>query len=222
MAERPIVPVGVLTYKRAGLLSKTLQSFFEHNMAYLSRFPIVAFVQGWDEDTLAVLRQYDMLIDEVMISNRNIGAANGMLSVLTRCRERYQSKYVMMLEDDWESRDCLGDYLDDILKFLDESEQTGYIRLRATHQRVFNKNRMTRQGIKYIPVNDLIYRGNMHFTTNPTILKTYILEHFEQWGLKKEYQMIEVCHNLGLCGAQLRKDIFWHIGLKVRTHPWIG
>lgn len=220
MEKRPIVPIAMLTYKRPDLLYRTLQTFFEFNMPHLHRFPIVVFANGYEEKTLAVLRKYEYLIDEIMLSGANLGAANGMLSSLTRCRARYHTKYVMMLEDDWESRDSIGDYLDGILEFLDEHDDVGYIRLRATHQRVFNKNRMTKQGIKYIPINDLIYKTNAHFTTNPMIMRTDILEHFEEFGLKKEYQMVEVCHLLGECGAQLRKDVFWHIGLKNRVDKW--
>ena len=219
-----IIPIGMLTYKRPDLLMRTLESFVSFNRSHLDRFRFFIFVQACpDLETIAVINYFPNLFDEVIQSKDNLGHVKGFMTILDRCVTKYpDSKYLMMLEDDWESQDSLGTYLDEILAFLDSDESVGYIRLRATHQRVFNKNRMTKKGIRYIPVSDLIYKSNGHFTTNPVIFRREILQQFVDYPVHKEIHMVEVCHFLEECGAQLKKDCFWHIGLSQRPRPWRG
>ena len=219
-----IIPIGMLTYKRPDLLMRTLESFVSFNRSHLDRFRFFIFVQACpDLETIAVINYFPNLFDEVIQSKDNLGHVKGFMTILDRCVTKYpDSKYLMMLEDDWESQDSLGTYLDEILAFLDSDESVGYIRLRATHQRVFNKNRMTKAGIRYIPVSDLIYKSNGHFTTNPVIFRREILQQFVEYPVYKEIHMVEVCHFLDECGAQLKKDCFWHIGLSQRPRPWRG
>jgi GT2 family glycosyltransferase len=219
-----IIPVGMLTYKRPELLMRTLESFVSFNRNYLDRFRFFILVQACpDPGTMSVVNYYGNLFDEVIQSKDNLGHVKGFMTILNRCVEKYpDSKYLMMLEDDWESQDSLGKHLDEILAYLGLDSSVGYIRLRATHQRVFNKNRMTKKGIRYIPVTDLIYKSNGHFTTNPVIFRMDILQHFKEYPVYKEIHMVEVCHFLDECGAQLRKDCFWHIGLSQRPRPWRG
>ena len=221
-----IIPVGVLTYKRPDLLMRTLETFVSFNRDHLDRFRFFIFVQACpDLETLAVINYYPNMFEGIILSKENIGHVAGFMKVLHEAAQNYpNAKYLMMLEDDWESQDSLGKYLDEILTFLDSDPSVGYIRLRATHQRVFNKNRMTRKGIKYIPVSDLIYKSNGHFTTNPVIFRREILQHFAEYPVHKEIQMVEVCHYLDECGAQLKKDCFWHIGIGriQRPRPWRG
>lgn len=218
-----IIPVAMLTYKRPDLLRQTLESFIVHNRSQLDRFRFFIFVQNWpDPETMTVINFFSNLFDEIILSRANTGSTQGMLNSLNRAALKYpDSKYLMMLEDDWESRDSLSLCLDEVLSFLDSDPLVGYIRLRAVHQRVFNKNPMTREEIKYIPVSDLIYRGNMHFTMNPLIFRREILDRFNiVENMTKESHMIQACHGLFQTGAQLRKDCFWHIGLTKRTRPW--
>lgn len=224
MGSKTVIPIAMLTYKRPDLLQRTLTSFVEYNRDYLDRFRFFIFVQNWpDPETVSVISFYSSLFDEVILSKSNLGSVCGMINSLDRAALRCpNSKYLMILEDDWESRDSLGKYLDQILEFLDSDPSVGYIRLRSTHQRVFNKNRMTKAKIKYIPVNDLIFKGNMHFTMNPIIFRRELLQHFHEYPMSKEIHMVEVCHYLEECGAQLNKDCFWHIGLLHRTRPWRG
>jgi GT2 family glycosyltransferase len=219
-----IIPIGMLTYKRPDLLMRTLESFINHNRIHLDRFRFFILVQACpDPGTMAVINYHANLFDEVLLSKANMGAAKGTMTILGRCVEKYpESKYLMILEDDWESQDSLGNYLDEILHFLETDESVGYIRLRAAHQRVFNKNRMTKKGIRYIPKTDLIFKSNGHFTANPVIFRREILQHFAEYPIQKEIHMVEVCHYLDECGAQLRKDCFWHIGLSQRSRPWRG
>lgn len=217
-----IIPVAMLTYKRPDLLRRTLETFIDHNRDHLHRFRFFILVQGWpDPDTMAVINFHSSLFQGVILSKTNLGAVGGMLTSLNYAAEKSpDSNYLMTLEDDWESRDSLGAYLDQILNFLDSTPSVGYIRLRTIHQRVSNKNSVTREGIKYIPVNDLIYRGNMHYTMNPAFFRKEILQHFNEYPSTKEAHLVQVCHYLGECGAQLRKDCFWHIGLQKRQRPW--
>jgi GT2 family glycosyltransferase len=219
------LPIGVLTYKRPNLLKQTLDSFIKFNRDYLDRFRFFVLVQSSDPPTDDVIKSYGSLITDIIRPKANLGHGDGFMALLSRCVERSpESKYLMMLEDDWESQDSLGQYLDDILAFLESDPSVGYIRLRATHQRVHNKNRITKKGIRYIPVTDLIFKSNGHFTTNPVIFRSEILQHFKDYPVHKEIQMVEVCHLLGECGAQLRKDCFWHIGIGriQRPRPWVG
>jgi len=219
-----IIPVGMLTYKRPNLLMRTLESFVSFNRNHLDRFRFFIFVQACpDLETMAVINYFPKLFEGIIQSKENVGHVAGFLRVLNESIQNYpDTKYLMMLEDDWESQDSLGTYLDEILAFLDSDESVGYIRLRATHQRVFNKNRMTKKGIRYIPVSDLIYKSNGHFTTNPVIFRREILQQFVDYPVHKEIHMVEVCHFLDECGAQLKKDCFWHIGLSQRPRPWRG
>jgi GT2 family glycosyltransferase len=219
-----IIPIGMLTYKRPDLLMRTLESFVDLNRNCLDRFRFFILVQACpDPGTMSVIAYHATLFDEVIQSKDNLGHVKGFMTILDRCVEKYpDSKYLMMLEDDWESQDSLSNYLNEILTFLDSDSSVGYIRLRATHQRVFNKNRMTKAGIKYIPVSDLIYKSNGHFTTNPVIFRAELLQQFKDYPVHKEIHMVEVCHFLEECGAQLKKDCFWHIGLSQRPRPWRG
>jgi len=219
-----IIPVGMLTYKRPDLLMRTLESFVDHNRNCLDRFRFFILIQACpDPATMSVVNNHANLFDEVIQSKDNLGHGHGFLTILDRCVEKYpDSKYLMMLEDDWESRDSLGKYLDEILKFLDADESVGYIRFRTTRQRVYNKNRMTKEEIWYKPVTDHIYKSNGHFTTNPVFFRSELLQQFKDYPVHKEIHMVEVCHLLGECGAQLRRGCFWHIGLSLRTYPWRG
>lgn len=220
--KRPeIVPIAMLTYKRPDLLERTIDSFIQFNRDYMDRFRFFIFVQQYDLDTLALLRFYRNIFDEIILSKKNVGFSDGLLTVLDRAAHRCPyANYLMILEDDWESYESLGTHLDKIIKFFESNPSIGYIRLRTIHQRVFNKNAMTKERIKYVPVDDLIYKGNMHFSANPTIFRKDILQHFKEYGVKKEAHMVQICHYLGECGAQLRRDCFWHIGLTQRTRPW--
>src|SRR5512137_527163 len=112
-----IIPIGMLTYKRPDLLMRTLESFIEFNRNYLDRFRFFILVQACpDPGTMSVVNYHGNLFDEVIQSKDNLGHVKGFMTILNRCVEKYpDSKYLMMLEDDWESQDSLGTHLDDIL-----------------------------------------------------------------------------------------------------------
>ena len=125
-----IIPVGMLTYKRPNLLMRTLESFVSFNRNHLDRFRFFIFVQACpDLETMAVINYFPKLFEGIIQSKENVGHVAGFLRVLNESIQNYpDTKYLMMLEDDWESQDSLSNYLNEILTFLDSDSSSSIMR----------------------------------------------------------------------------------------------
>lgn len=210
--EEIILPVAILTYRRAGYFKQTLESFIEFNRESLSMYRIIVLVQGdMDRGTPKVLKANRKYLHDVMHVRENRGCAGGYL-MATVAALKLEQPYIMYLQDDWESRESVSQYVPEIIKMMEEHKEVGYIRLRTITERVAHKNRITRQGIYNKPVSDHIFLTNAHFSMNPQIIRSVILPKFTPFFKEKEGMILY--NRRGYLSAQLRAKCFHHIGRK--------
>lgn len=206
------IPVGILTYKRAEYLKRTVESFLDLNSERLKMFPLILLVQGgYDKETDLVIDRYYRFFNRILISKENLGCAEGYNEVMGYALLR-KTELVMHLQDDWESRDSLATYIDEIMDLFEQHEDVGYIRLRAWRlgTRVCGKNRISRKGISYDKVSENIAKTDAHFTLNPTIIRSSVLK--QMLPITKELDAMGKFHDLNMKAAQLYANCFRHIG----------
>ena len=224
--EEMIIPVAILTYRRAGYFKQTLESFIEFNRESLSMYRIIVLVQGdMDRGTPKVIRAYRKYLHEVTHVRENKGCAGGYITIMTKV-SKLGYPYIMFLQDDWESRESVSPYVPEIVEMMEKHKEVGYTRLRTITERVAHKNRITRQGIYNKPVSDHIFLTNAHFSMNPQIIRSVILPKFTPFFKEKEGMILY--NRRGYLSAQLRAKCFHHIGrkravtvLKNGLHKWV-
>jgi hypothetical protein len=213
----------VLTFKRPELLDRTLGSFFEANKRKINIFYFLILNQDADPETRAVIDKYKKewpnsfarVIDIVP----NVGSSCGYSMLMCEAL-RAPVPYILFLEDDWESKQPLVDYIDEILKFLDDRKDVGFIRLRDASNRVWRKHSVTREPIIYTPATEHILVGNAHFTFNPTITRSNIIR--DIIPVYKERQAVVNYHEkIGLLSSQLNAKCFVDISVSagMRDNP---
>jgi len=206
------IPVGILTYKRAAYLKRTVESFLDLNSDRLEMFPLILLVQGgYDKNTDLVIDEYYHFFNRILISKENLGCAEGYNEIMGYSLMK-NTELVMHLQDDWESRDSLANYIDEIIELFEKHEDIGYIRLRAWRlgTRVCGRNRITKKGISYDKVSDNIAKTTAHYTFNPTIIRSSVLKQILPFT--EELDAMGKYHNLNMKAAQLYANCFRHIG----------
>jgi len=206
------IPIGILTYRRPEYLKRTIESFLDLNSDRLDMFPLLLLIQGgYDKETDLAIEQFKKHIYRIYISEENLGCAAGYNKVMGYALSR-ETDLVMHLQDDWESRESLSKYIDEIINVFEEHQDIGYMRLRAWRlgTRVCGKNRITREGIKYDSVSENIAKSTAHFTLNPTIIRSVVLR--KMLPITKELNAMHKYHELNMKAAQLYANCFRHIG----------
>lgn len=215
------VPVGILTYKRAGYLDRTLSSFRELNAAGLDHFVFILLVQGgYDDRTEEVVLKHSAMLHDVIRTEENRGCAAGYNIVMSEAL-KLGFPYVMHLQDDWESKEPLVDHIADLIGFLGGREDVGYVRLRTNLEHFSHWNRISKKWIFYRR-DDLfnkVWVGNAHFTLNPSITKARVIKQLVP--IVHEYNSMAKYHQLGLLAGQLDSRCFFHIGHK-RAYTKMG
>jgi len=212
------IPITILTYKRPLYFEKTLGSFIKLNKANLESFLIIVFVQGVkDQKTEEVIDRYRNHIHDIIYPASNLGCAGGY-SALMKEVIKLNLPYIVYLQDDFISFEPLSNYVSELIAFMEANEEIGFIRLRSIRDKVKNYNTISRRKIKYKKVLGNVGIGNAHFTFNPTIARSSIIERLiptnsEEDAMKK-YQRI------GLKSGQLFAQCFSHIGHE-RVRDWI-
>jgi len=206
------IPVGILTYKRAAYLKRTVESFLDLNSDRLEMFPLILLVQGgYDKNTDLVIDEYYHFFNRILISKENLGCAEGYNEIMGYSLMK-NTELVMHLQDDWESREPLSKYIDEIIELFNMYKDIGYIRLRAwgIGRRVCKKNRLSKLGIEYNKVSDNIAKSTAHYTFNPTIIRSSVLKQILPFT--EELDAMRKYHNLNMKAAQLYAHCFLHIG----------
>jgi hypothetical protein len=183
------------------------------NKKYVEKavFPIHVIVQERDEGTDRILEGYKWCIEEVRHLENNIGCGPGCSLGLEWGLE-FDPDYILYLEDDWFSVESLSYYIREIIKYMDEHEDVGYIRLRSYSEPVSKKNRISGEIVYYQRATKNILVGNPNFTSNPILMKASVARDFVPItsvldGMRKYAQ-------LGLRACQLKGRCFYHIGFQ--------
>lgn len=208
MADK--IAVTVLTSARPAYLERTLKSFFELNDLRL--FPILVLVNDRDEGTEKIINRYRDRFYSVLHSDTYLSCLEGY-SFLMKEALKLNRPYIIHLEDDFISCESLSIYLPELIGLMEEINNIGYIRLRSVKDRVSDHNMVTREKIEYKKVGN-IGVGNAHFTTNPAIIKSFVIRKIIP--VVREDDAMHKYQELGLETGQLFADCFSHIG-KVKT-----
>lgn len=212
-----MIPVTVLTYRRPAYLERVLKSFFEVNREILECLSMIVLVQGSKgEETDHVINKYKEHFYHVIYSGSNIGVAAGYSRVMMEAL-KLKSSYIIHLEDDFLSNESLSPYLSELVGLLKKADNVGCIRLRSLKNNVLNYNMVSGKRTNYKRVTKNIAVGNAHFTFNPTITKSEVIEKII--SVTSEERAMEKYHKLGLKTGQLLAECFTHIG-KVRCKNW--
>ncbi|MCK4328201.1 hypothetical protein KAX02_00005 [candidate division WOR-3 bacterium] len=212
-----MIPVTVLTYRRPAYLERVLKSFFEVNREILECLSMIVLVQGSKgEETDHIINKHKEHFYHVIYSGSNIGVAAGYSRVMMEALELKPS-YIIHLEDDFLSNESLSPYLSELVELLKKADNVGCIRLRSVKNKVLSYNMVSGKGTKYRRVTRNIVVGNAHFTFNPTITKSEVIEKII--SVTSEERAMEKYHQLGLETGQLLAECFTHIG-NVRCKNW--
>ena len=205
------IPVTILTYQRPEYLKLTLESFLDLNGT--ERFIFFILAQGSDPETRKVLEPYAKLFEHQWHLDLNLGCSGGYSFIMRRVLDwGLESPYIFHLQDDWELRESLLPYLDEILALLRISPDIGYVRLRTVKSRVAKTNRVTQQRIVYRKRSPNVYVGNAHFSLNPSIARNSTIE--QMLPIRKELDAMHKYDKLNLLTGQLDAKCFVHIGSK--------
>lgn len=212
------ITVTMMTYNRPEYFRRTVESFASINNNLLKKVKLIILVQGdGDEGTKKVINSYRKVFTEILRPGLNLGTAGGY-SYLMEQAIATGCDYVLHLEDDWESRESLEDYINDALFVLANHKNVGYIRLRSIREKTSYINLVTRRPIIYKPITQFVWVCNGHYTFNPSLIKTSVIRHIipatSEASSEKKYEL------LGLCAAQLMANCFVHIG-EERVNDWV-
>lgn len=210
-----IIPVCVLTYRRPRYLVRTLDSFVEKNAAIMDRFSFRVLVQGGRHyPTEKVLEQRSFFIERIEVSPENTGGGGGFTRLMQDVIKKTH-RFVLYLEDDWESTEPLVPHLDEIMDFLSAHPHVGQIRLRSVLSPVSKTNPISGAHIFWEQTAKNITSGNAHFTFNPAITRVSVLPQIIP--CKNEKEACRKYHSLKLDCAQLQANCFNHIGAERAT-----
>ena len=210
MKKDRILPVVTLTFHRPQYLQRTIQTFIEQNKNNLDMFSLRILVQGGlDPGTADVLEEWKSYLDFVDIRDKNEGCAQGF-NICMQEALRLKTLYLLHLQDDWESKEPISNYLPEIFKLMDIDKTVGYIRLGSIHEKASKKNVISNKHVKWSRSSENILIGNAHFTLQPAILRHSVVE--QMIPIVKEHHAQKKYHKLGLQVAQLDADCFRHTG----------
>jgi hypothetical protein len=161
---------------------------------------------------MKVIEKYEEHIDCITIYKDNAGCSGGYNRAISTTSEIFPSKYMIFLQDDFFATEPLKPYINEMIKFLDERKDVALIRLRNVTDRVCNKERITKNPIKWIYESECIMVSNAHFTMNPTLAKVDVLKKIIP--VKKELEAMEKFYDLNLRTGQLDAFCFTHLGIK--------
>ena len=205
-----ILPVVTLTFRRPQYLQKTIQTFIEKNENNLDMFSFRILVQGGlDPGTANVLKKWKDYLDFVDVRDKNEGCARGF-NICMQEALRLRTPYLLHLQDDWESKEPISNYLPEIFNFMDTHKVVGCIRLGSIHEKGSKRNVISGDLVRWSKKSKHILVGNAHFTLQPTILRCDVVE--QMTPIIKEHHAQQKYHKLGLQVAQLDADCFLHTG----------
>ena len=166
---------------------------------------------GLDPETADVLEKLKGYLDFVDIRDENEGCAQGF-NICMQEALSLKTPYLLHLQDDWESREPISNYLPEIFNLMDTDKTIGYIRLGSIHEYVSRKNVISKKFVRWSRRSENILIGNAHFTLQPAILRHNVVE--QMIPIVKEHHAQKKYHKLGLQVAQLDADCFRHTGRK--------
>lgn len=212
------IPVTIVTYKRPWYFEQTLESFIEMNKSNLDRFLLIILVQGdKDEETEKIINKFKGQINKTIYPGENLGVAGGY-NLLMAETQKLNCPYIVHLQDDFLSNEPLSDHITELIEIMQRNSDLGYIRLRSIKDKVNDYNVISRRKIKYKKKSKNILIGNGHFTFNPTITRSSVVEKIIPTNSEKDAQ--QKYQQLGLISGQLSAECFTHIGDE-RVRDWI-
>lgn len=212
------IPVVIMTYKRPIFFEKTLESFIDLNGKNLEQFLIIALIQGdKDEETEKIINKHKNQFYNVIYPGENLGCAGGY-SLLMKEALKLNLPYIINLQDDFVSNESLSDFIPELIELMERNMNIGYIRLRSIKDKVMDYNKISRRKIKYKRVTGNVASGNAHFTFNPTIAKSSVIDKIIPTNSEKD--AMEKYQKLGLKTGQLLTECFSHIGHE-RVRDWV-
>jgi hypothetical protein len=209
----PVVPevddlaVGVLTGARPGLLARTLDSLAHHAGARLGKWRVLAFVNGADDATLAILRARPWV--EAMPSPGEILPIGPAVSALMLAIGATGRSFVLHLEDDWCCVNSPRMWLDRAVHALQEPS-VGQVRLRLASEKVMRTNMRTGAAIRWEQASTHHRSSNAHFTFNPHLVRAGLIGHV--YPCSGELDAQRRFAELGQAVVQILPGSFSHAG----------
>lgn len=234
------IAMGVLTHKRPHVLHETLETFVKLNYGCLDQFYITVCVQGAEKETYKVIEKFRPYIDSTLTFLSNKGCGWGYVQLMRECL-KFDTPYLLYLEDDFMTCEPLTNYLDFIYKFFKYFPEYGYIRLRSWREtkaiqfnKVFGKH-------FFIATNDpldvpfdiylynkdasqTIFRQSVPFSFNPSLIRREVLKRMLPVGDEFKYneRVAAKRYNrlIKLETARLHANCFRHNVLSRRWEGW--
>ena len=203
------IPVTFLTYRRPEYLKRALGSFIKMNKNILNRFFLLLLIQEPDQETEKVVSSYLSFFSSIYRLPKNIGCAGGYSFIMKKA-VAIDCKYIIHIQDDWESKESLIPYLDEVIEGMDKKPDIGYTRLRSVYESISKKNRATGKAIKYKRISDNFTEGNAHFTLNPTIIRKEAVQ--KMLPITEELDAMRKYAKLYTVSGHLESNCFVHIG----------
>ena len=205
-----MILVCLLSYKRPQYLRLTLSSFISKNKSlFSSHLRMIALDQCSSSATIDVFSEFRQQITTVYSVSKNFGIGWGF-SQLIELSKQYPADYLLFLEDDWECKESLSPYIDDILLLFETFPTTGSLRLRSIHDPVRTVNTVTDLPISTTPWRKNFLIGNYHYVFNPHVVRAPVAEKIIP--VSGEYHAMQKYEALHLQNAQLKERMFVHIG----------
>lgn len=209
-----MIRAAILTYKRPGYFRRTLKSFIDMNGSLLERKKIKLMIVIQDQPsigTVLTIRRFWKWIHDVRIkSNQGIG---GGYSFVMDENIRLGADLILYLEDDWECREPLEKYWDEIMDLFEIEKNVGYIRLRTQRDRTNFTNRFRLDvPSRIIPeqFSENIILTTLGFSWNPQIIRADVIDQIIPLYNEKDAAIKYA--ELRMDTAKLMANVFHHIG----------
>ncbi|MFW6130166.1 MAG: glycosyltransferase family 2 protein [Atribacterota bacterium] len=223
--------ITILTWDRWEIFGETLSSLTKYNPD--CNYPILVLDNGSsDKPTKDVKKQIKDRCDLIKLK-KNRGASRGTMKLWKMALKKYQPQYILHVEDDFP---CVKSVpFGAILSFMDKYEDVGFCQLNDKSEMLIKKggkcyierterkyNIITGDNLSFVSEGTYdgmeIFKGNHHFTFNPTLFRTDIIVPITK-GVNIEKDVMVNFQKLKLKSSKLSEPCFQTVKRK-RQKGW--
>lgn len=203
------ISIGILTGRRLDLFRRTIAALQNCIPSLLQDAYVVVYLNGRDDPSDEYVRSLPFLDDYMYVPFAVPEPIGDAVSRMAR-HLIGKSEYHIHLEDDWLCTAANLSFLERSKDILDRWLDVGQVRLRSRSEMVMSQHMVTHLPCKWKRQSDGTLLSGLHFTFNPSLMRTRDLEAIYPAGSE-----IEAAKNFARQFSKVAQHdpgVFFHIG----------